>query len=174
MYPRRHQYPYVLRSQVFLSSFAVVGKAVALVIKLSRVGFLLPWVSFNSFNRLLWLMQSSIFSHFFSLSFFTFSFAAANSLRNSSLNIFISWFRSKPSGIEGCFVGAVCAASNKFQNANNNKSFEAISDFDITCVYLNRKKFQDITLHKKWSFPLRIFSVNIAKSAENCGFGHIY
>ena len=30
------------------------------------------------------------------------------------------------------------------------------------------------TLHKKWSFPLKIFSVNVAKSAVPCGFGHIY
>ena len=29
-------------------------------------------------------------------------------------------------------------------------------------------------LHKKWSFPLRIFSVNVIKSVGNCGFGHIY
>ena len=27
---------------------------------------------------------------------------------------------------------------------------------------------------KKWSFLLRISSVNVTKSAENCGFGHIY
>ena len=31
-----------------------------------------------------------------------------------------------------------------------------------------------ITLHKKWSFPLRISSVNVTKSAGNCGFGPIY
>ena len=31
-----------------------------------------------------------------------------------------------------------------------------------------------LTLHEKWSFPLRIFSVNMTKSAGNCGFGHIY
>ena len=31
-----------------------------------------------------------------------------------------------------------------------------------------------VTLYKKWSFPLRIFSVNVTKSAGNCGFGHIY
>ena len=30
------------------------------------------------------------------------------------------------------------------------------------------------TLHKKWSFSLRISSVNATKSAGNCGFGHIY
>ena len=31
-----------------------------------------------------------------------------------------------------------------------------------------------ITLHKKWSFPLRISSVNVTKSAVSCGSGHIY
>ena len=30
------------------------------------------------------------------------------------------------------------------------------------------------TLHKKWSFPLRIFLVNVTKCAVSCGFGHIY
>ena len=29
------------------------------------------------------------------------------------------------------------------------------------------------TLDKKWSFPLRISSVNMTKFVENCGFGHI-
>ena len=29
------------------------------------------------------------------------------------------------------------------------------------------------TLHKKWSFPLRISLVNVTKSAGNCGFSHI-
>ena len=30
------------------------------------------------------------------------------------------------------------------------------------------------TLHKKWSFKLRVSSVNVTKSAGNWGFGHIY
>ena len=30
------------------------------------------------------------------------------------------------------------------------------------------------TLHKKWSFPLRISSVNVTKSTVSSGFGHIY
>ena len=30
------------------------------------------------------------------------------------------------------------------------------------------------TQHKKWSFPFRISSVIVTKSARNCGFGHIY
>ena len=33
---------------------------------------------------------------------------------------------------------------------------------------------QEVLLHKKWNFPLRISSVNVTKSAGNCGFGHIY
>ena len=31
-----------------------------------------------------------------------------------------------------------------------------------------------LILHKKWSFRLRISSVNVTKSAGNCRFGHIY
>ena len=31
-----------------------------------------------------------------------------------------------------------------------------------------------LTLHKKWSFLLRISSANVTKSVGNCGFGHIY
>ena len=30
------------------------------------------------------------------------------------------------------------------------------------------------TIHKKWSFPLRISPINVTKSPGNCGFGHIY
>ena len=30
------------------------------------------------------------------------------------------------------------------------------------------------TLYKKWSFPLRISSVNVSKLVGNCGFGRIY
>ena len=30
------------------------------------------------------------------------------------------------------------------------------------------------SLHKNWSFPLRIYLVNVTKFPINCGFGHIY
>ena len=39
---------------------------------------------------------------------------------------------------------------------------------------LKRKKLFLVSLHKKWSFPLRLFSVNMNKSTISCGFGHIY
>ena len=35
-------------------------------------------------------------------------------------------------------------------------------------------KTWELPLHKKWSFPLRISSVNATKSAGNWEFGHIY
>ena len=31
-----------------------------------------------------------------------------------------------------------------------------------------------LPLHKEWSFPLRTSSENVTKSADSCGFGHIY
>ena len=37
-----------------------------------------------------------------------------------------------------------------------------------------RSRLLSIALHKKWSFPLRISSVNKTKSAVSCGFGPIY
>ena len=35
-------------------------------------------------------------------------------------------------------------------------------------------KAADGSLNRNWSFPLRISSVNMTKSAVNCGFGHVY
>ena len=40
---------------------------------------------------------------------------------------------------------------------------------------LNTNSFSEkVTMHKKGSFPLRISSVNLTRSVDNCGFGHIY
>ena len=36
------------------------------------------------------------------------------------------------------------------------------------------KHLDQMSLNKKWSFPLSISSVNVTKSAVSCGFGHIY
>ena len=33
---------------------------------------------------------------------------------------------------------------------------------------------KELPVHQKWGFPLRISSVNVAKSAVSCGFGHIH
>ena len=35
-------------------------------------------------------------------------------------------------------------------------------------------EYTHYTQHKKLSFPLKIYSVNVTKFAETCGFGHIY
>ena len=39
---------------------------------------------------------------------------------------------------------------------------------------LNDAVKSHLALHKKLSFPLRIASVNVTKSADSCGFRHIY
>ena len=46
---------------------------------------------------------------------------------------------------------------------------------DTTKNPINHDKLRYfILLHKKWSFPWRIYSANMTKSAGNCRFGHIY
>ena len=66
-----------------------------------------------------------------------------------------------------------------------------VSSFWITFLFKVQKFWRDVkghlqqhtsenfqlhlqTLHKKWSFPLRISTVSVTKSAVFCGFGHIY
>ena len=38
----------------------------------------------------------------------------------------------------------------------------------------NSCSFQTGALYNKWSFPLRISSINVTIPAVSCGFGHIY
>ena len=44
----------------------------------------------------------------------------------------------------------------------------------LKCVIVSSASLLCASLHKKWSFPWRAFSVNVTKSVENCRFGHIY
>ena len=46
--------------------------------------------------------------------------------------------------------------------------------FDHTLYNLAIPVFFQKSLHKKWTFLLRISSVNVTKSSGNCGFVHIY
>ena len=54
----------------------------------------------------------------------------------------------------------------------NNSSITKCPHQKPLCVVLDSKL--DFTLHKKWSFPLKISLVNVTKSALSCRFGHIY
>ena len=54
-----------------------------------------------------------------------------------------------------------------------------MNEFCYTTIALKFNKFWTIEfikqrLHKKWSFPLTISSINVTKSAVSCGFGHIH
>ena len=55
--------------------------------------------------------------------------------------------------------------------AERKSEFEQFSRGELSRIYYS-KNLQSV--HKNWSFPLRIFSVNVTKSAGNSGFGHIY
>ena len=46
------------------------------------------------------------------------------------------------------------------------------SSWQVTILFVHNLPYYP--MHKKWSFLLRIPSVNVTKSAGNCGFGHIY
>ena len=72
----------------------------------------------------------------------------------------------------------------EYKNSNYHyKNFKAKLNSDCGNYWTNPCRCQSMikpiissiapTLHKKWSFPLRISSVNVTKSAGNCGFGHI-
>ena len=52
------------------------------------------------------------------------------------------------------------------------KHFKFLSG-SFHCVRVTEYLFT-FTLHKKWSFPWSIASVNVTKYVGNCGFGHIY
>ena len=58
--------------------------------------------------------------------------------------------------------------------AKKNKLFVHFLKNQHLCQISVMKLYCENTLHKNWSFPLRILSVNVTKSAGNCGFGHIY
>ena len=54
------------------------------------------------------------------------------------------------------------------------KGFPVCGDCDVWFPSNSFVSISFMTLHQKWSFPLRISSVNVTKFATNCGFGHIH
>ena len=59
-----------------------------------------------------------------------------------------------------------------WKNSNNKGVFKTLSiTYDGVLVDTVNKSS---TLHKTWSFSLRMPSVNMTKPAVSCGFGHIY
>ena len=55
----------------------------------------------------------------------------------------------------------------------NRRSFQ-FSNLKFFIVHVKTEQNFQKLLHKKWSFTLRISSVNMTKSTVSCGFGHIY
>ena len=67
------------------------------------------------------------------------------------------------------FIGSCNDEGNFDEKAYKCKLFQPIG----LSIELNNS-IHLVALHKKWSFPLRIYSVNVIKSSGTCGFGHIY
>ena len=72
----------------------------------------------------------------------------------------------------GCSLFAL-AHGQKIDGASDKKNYGTLLNSWITkwCYGII---IWDYTLQKKWSFPLRISSVNMTQFAVSCGFGHIY
>ena len=67
------------------------------------------------------------------------------------------------------------STSFPLMTVSNNVSAQQLLIFLITRVLRIWVLFSNQqALHKKWSFPLRISSVNVTKSADNFVYGHIY
>ena len=107
--------------------------------------------------RKIWIRKDSVFGHF---------------SRSATSNFLHSWefawkiFSCFPSFFLGVILYTLLHGRQPF----NIDSKSIVNDI-VAGKY-------EVTLHiyteKKWSFPLRISSVNVTKSAVSCGFGHIH
>ena len=71
--------------------------------------------------------------------------------------------------LENTFTKSKCCDYDYDTEYKGIKDVKDLFDLSIDDGY-----YRPITLHKKRSFPLRISSVNVTKSAVSSGFGHIY
>ena len=62
----------------------------------------------------------------------------------------------------------------KLQKQEKSKHSERLVILLVCSMAIWSTRMQDITLHEIWSFPLRIFSVNVNESAVSCWFSDIY
>ena len=76
------------------------------------------------------------------------------------------------------FINVIYDPFENYKEVTWQNKYSILTKFsEVFCDFLFLKVgFQalHLPLHKNWRFPLRISSVNMTKSAGNCGFGHIY
>ena len=102
------------------------------------------------------------------------------SLENSSLHYWYIEFRKSLESINEihCWENCTSSFGTLLRLRFLFRSFSFKGSFIVTRrIYdsdMSEMGFaMQFTLHKKWSFPLRISSVNVTKSAVSFGFGHI-
>ena len=54
------------------------------------------------------------------------------------------------------------------------QDFKSENLYFLNVYFVHAARILDLSLHQKWSFSLRISSVNVTKFEVSCGFGHIY
>ena len=70
---------------------------------------------------------------------------------------------------------SLCSVRRQENTDRNNSEYRHFLRNDILVLISGILLFLlDRSLHKKWSFPSGLSSVNVTESARNCRFGHIY
>ena len=82
-------------------------------------------------------------------------------------------FRDKPFESSSVFSQIYCD-SRSFKTGKVIQGLSVTQGLSTSLLRLTTKRLKGFSLHEKQSFPLKISSLNVTKSAENCGFGHIY
>ena len=72
-----------------------------------------------------------------------------------------------PEGIRACMVTLPTLSNIELKRKQGNINIMMRQWFTFILLIT-------VITAQKWSFPLRIFSVNVTKSSVSCGFGHIH
>ena len=99
-----------------------------------------------------------------------------NPLKRKNKNVYTSFYYLLPSSTLGTspkkgfqkvrIEKFAPKASKRLQNV----FFTTKRNFRFCGIYFCVLQQMTISVHKKWSFPLRISSINVTKSIGNCGF----
>lgn len=81
------------------------------------------------------------------------------------------WVMSTLFRFNGCYIAV--DARCRF-NLDKTSILHRQCPIDLLYTLKRHRVSTQITLHKKWNFPLRTYSVNVTNSAVPCRFGQIY
>ena len=134
-----------------------------------------PWITFHMFGPS--ELDIASWRRFFQLSVLV-SFIALVASRQASIHSWWFWWivwRRWWWSFDGDRSMVSYSMFSKVTNSNDYRGIWAVNLLHaLQLLAPLTHKAQWVTLHKKWSFSLRVFSVNASKSTGNCRFGRIY